>query len=65
LTKVEEILGSDIMEDERIMTTTENNIFANSERHNRAKLNLIQLVKTGNHLSKRKQKKIEQDIYLG
>ena len=53
------------MEDERIMSTTENNIYTNSERHNRAKLNLIQLVKTGNHLSKRKQKKIEQDIYLG
>ena len=65
LTKVEEILGADIMEDERIMATTENNIQANLEHFNRAKLNLIQLVRTGNHLSKRKQKKIEQEIYLG
>ena len=55
LTKVEEVLGSDLMEDDRVMQTFMNNF----DRSERAKINLIQLVKSGNHQSKRKSKKVD------
>ena len=59
LTKVEEVLGSDLMEDERVMQSFVANFFANFDKSQRAKINLIQLVKSGNHQMKRKQKKVD------
>ena len=61
LTKVEEVLGSDLMEDERVMQSFIANFLTNFDREQRAKINLIQLVKTGMHQSKRKQKKVDQE----
>ena len=49
LTKVEEVLGLDIMEDERVMQTFMANFLSNFDREAQAKINLIQLVKTGDH----------------
>ena len=62
LTKVEEVLGSDLMEDDRVMQSFIANFLTNFDREQRAKINLIQLVKTGMHQSKRKQRKVDQDI---
>jgi len=50
------VLGSDLMEDERMMQTFVANYLANYDKSQRAKINLIQLVKTGMHQSKRKKR---------
>ena len=41
LTKVEEVLGSDLMEDERVMQSFVANFLTNFDREQRAKINLI------------------------
>ena len=56
---MEEVLGSDLMEDERVMQSFVANFLTNFDREQRAKINLIQLVKTGMHQSKRKQRKVD------
>lgn len=63
LSKVEEVLGSDLMEDEGVMQSFVANFLTNFDRENRAKVNLIQLVKTGNHQSKKKSKKIDSEMH--
>lgn len=49
------------MEDERVMQSFVANFLTNFDREQRAKINLIQLVKTGMHQSKRKQRKVDQE----
>ena len=63
LSKVEEVLGSDLMEDERVMQSFVANFLQNNfDKSQRAKINLIQLVKTGMHQSKRKKQKIDMEV---
>ena len=56
LSKVEEVLGLDCQEDEIRMQTVIKSYLNEQSKENMARLTLIQLVRTGNHVSKRKKK---------
>lgn len=51
-----------MMEDERVMQSFIANFLQNFDREQRAKINLIQLVKTGMHQSKRIKRKVDQEM---
>lgn len=57
LSKVEEVLGLDVAEDENRMQEVMQNYAINMTRENEARLNLIQLMRSGNHVSKKSKRR--------
>ena len=55
LSKIEEVLGLDCQEDEIRMQTHLTTYLNEQSRESMAKLTLLQLIKTGNHVSKKKK----------
>ena len=55
LSKIEEVLGLDCQEDEIRMQTHLATYLNEQSRESMAKLTLLQLIKTGNHVSKKKK----------
>ena len=56
LSKVEEVLGLDLQEDETQIMMEVRRICNEQNRFNVAKLNLIQLIKSGNHVARKNKK---------
>ena len=61
LSKVEEVLGLDCQEDETRMTMVIKSHLNDLTRENSARLNLLNMVRSGNHVSKKKRKNMQQD----
>ena len=66
LSKVEEVLGLDCQEDEMRMQTVIKSYLNDQSRENMARLTLIQLVRTGTHVSKKnKRQTLGQNYHQG
>lgn len=57
LSKIEEVLGLDCQEDEQKMQLEVHRLVDDFSATNRAKLTLIQMVRTGNHIARKRKKK--------
>ena len=63
LSKVEEVLGLDCQEDEIRMQQVMKSFMNDQSRENLARLTLIQLVRTGTHVSKKKKRNYDDQHY--